>query len=243
VAERTAKAKAPARKRATKPARKGGAKEKRGGARASVSPKATTAKRQAKAKGTATTARKRAKAAGAVGPNGSDAQRALRDTAIIACLESGESVEAVAKDFGISVRSVKAIRTKRSELPSPLNAMPMDILEGLVKEFRQSIADFNRMAHAHAATNPAVAVGAMKGALVARERYLELLSIVGKLPSNLELFQAESVLRRLADELRETMEKVERGEMTVVEAAAFFRSLVQGSESAERQRALPVASS
>jgi polyhydroxyalkanoate synthesis regulator phasin len=52
------------------------------------------------------------------------------------------------------------------------------------------------------------------------------LAIVGKLPENLELFRAEAVLRRLAEEMVVKMELVDAGELTPGEAAAFFRELV-----------------
>lgn len=203
----------------------GKAASKRGGKRASTSaPKSRQSPKRA------SRAVAKAKAAGAEGPHGTDAQRSLRDAAIIARLETGAPQRDVAKEFGIAERTVREVRDKRAARPSPLDDTPMEILEGLAKDYLASVADFKAMAFRHGDANPAVALGAMKGALVANERYLELMSLVGKLPENLELFRAEGVLRRVADELIAAMGRVERGEMSAAEAADFFRSLVEGEE-------------
>jgi hypothetical protein len=243
MAKTSSRGKAPAKKKpaskraATKPASRPAGKAKRGGARASVSPKTVTKKRQTKTAKRAKTAAQRAKAAGALGPNGTDAQRALRDSAVIARLDAGGSTKDVGSEFRLSARTVLDIRKKRTKAASPLDAIPMDILEGLAKDYRSQVADFEAMAWRHADLNPNVAIGAMKGALVARERFVELLNVVGKLPDNLELFRAEMVLRRLADEMIETMERVESGEITPADAAAFFRALITNREG-EQQRTI-----
>jgi hypothetical protein len=189
------------------------------------SPKAAAAKRKAATAKRASKAAAKAKAKGAVGPNGSRKQRALRNTAIIARLEGGATSEEVAAEFGIAPRTVRLVRETSDRWPSPLDAEPMAVLEGIAKDYRRAIEDFLAMAHKHEESSPSVAVAALKGALTARERYVELLSAVGKLPENLELFRAESVLRQLADEMVEAMEKVEAGEMSAGDAADLFRQM------------------
>lgn len=221
MAEQT---KAPAaRKAAAKPR----GQSKRGGARASVSPKATVAKRKkATAKG-AEKAVAKAKAKGAVGPGGPAPQRALRNTAVVARLEGGASVKTVAAEFVLSERSVRLIREQSKSWTKPLEEEPMGIIENVVRDYRRSIEDFLAMAYRNEDANPAVAVAALKGALACRERYVELLSAVGKLPENLELFRAESVLRRLADRMLETMALVEAGELSAADAAEVFRQITE----------------
>lgn len=217
--------------RATKPARKRAARQPQ--PKPKAKPKPTAKAKAAAAKATAA-----AKKAGAVGPNGSDAHRLLRDSAIVARLHAGEKPEALASEFAISKRSVQAIAKKfPEERPLLMDEQPQAILDTISRDFERRIRDFDAMAIAHAERNPNVAVAAMKGGLQATERLIDLMGAVGKLPENLELFRAESVLRQMADEMIETMEQVEKGECTPIEAAARFRRMV----GAEEQQQLPVA--
>lgn len=219
VAQAKTKRKAPAAKAA----------KSRGGAKRS-SPKATAAKRKASSAGKASKVAAAAKAAGATGPNGSDAQRALRNMAVLARLKAGADPNEVAKEFEISARSVRAIREKREAQPSLLDAQPMGILEEMADDFQDAIAEFSAMAYAHADSNPAVSIAALKGKLVARRELADLMSDVGKLPSNLELFRAEGVLRRIADEMREMMGRLRREEVTMDEVEAFFGDITTRPE-------------
>jgi predicted transcriptional regulator len=167
-----------------------------------------------------------AKAKGAVGRNVTIMQRQLRDSAIVARATAGWSTAMIAEEFEITDRQVRRVLADERKMPSGLDDAPIEILEDMLRSYRGSIADFQAMAYEYRESHPNVALGAKRAADDARDRYAHLLTVAGKLPENLELFRAESVLRRLADEMIETMERVEVGEMTAGEAGDFFRSLV-----------------
>jgi hypothetical protein len=167
-----------------------------------------------------------AKAKGAVGRNVTIMQRQLRDSAIVARATAGWSTAMIAAEFEITDRQVRRVLADERKMPSGLDDAPIEILEDLLRAYRGSIADFQAMAYEYRESHPNVALGAMRAADDARDRYAHLLAVAGKLPENLELFRAESVLRRLADEMVETMERVEVGEMSAGEAGDFFGSLV-----------------
>jgi hypothetical protein len=188
------------------------------------------AKPAGKAGAKAAAAVERAKKAGALGPNGTDAQRAIRDAAIMAGLTAGHTQAEVAAELGVSVRTVQAVKASADKRPSLLEQVPMDILRELLASSRERIASFEAMAHAHAASNPSVAVAAKKGAMQAEERLVELLAALGKLPGNLETFRAESVLRQVADEMLDVMSGLKDGEVTVEEAHARWLAIVADSE-------------
>ncbi len=168
----------------------------------------------------------KAKANAATGRNVTIMQRQLRDTAIRARDAAGWASLMIADEFGITDRQVRRVLAGGAKLPSGIDDAPMEILEDLLRGFRGSIASFEAMAFDYRESHPNVALGAKRAADDARDRYAHLLSVTGKLPNNLELFRAESVLRRLADEMIDAMVKVEQGEMSGADAGAFFRSLV-----------------
>jgi hypothetical protein len=153
-------------------------------------------------------------------------QRALRDTAILARVHEGRTSKAIGAEFGVTGRTVENVkRTAREGTPS-LDRQPLEIIEWLAMMELRSVGDFERMATFNVEKNPNVALGAKRAAGEARARYLEMMSAVGKLPENLELFRAESVLRRMADEMVETMERVQSGEIDAAAAVAFFHEML-----------------
>lgn len=141
----------------------------------------------------------------------------------MARLAEGRTHKAVAEEWGLSNRAVGQVAERWNESAKSLDAAPLEIVEWLAKMELRSIADLEAMAAANADRNPNVALGAKRAAGEARSRYTELMSAVGKLPENLELFRAESVLRGIADEMVETMELLVGGEITAEQAQDAFR--------------------
>lgn len=191
-----------------------------------------TSRGKAKTAQTAERAAAKARAQGARGRASklTKYQTALRDTAIMARVHEGRTRKRVAEEFGISVRAVEAIVADFRASPSSLDDAPMQIVERLARTYLRQVGDLQAMAAEHAERNPNVALGATKAAGDALLRYTELMSAVGKLPDNLELFRAESVLRQIADEMMDTMERVEAGELSAADAGAVFRRIVSEGE-------------
>jgi hypothetical protein len=171
-----------------------------------------------------------AKRAGAIGPFGTDAQRCMRDGAIVSMLAAGSTQRVVASEFGLSLRTVQAVVAAQRKAPSLLDEVPMAIVESFVRSMRRRIAEFHAMNFHHADANPSVAVAALKGAQRTEERLIEVLGELGKLPSNLSLLRAESVMRAIADTMLQAMFKLERGEIDAGEAMAVFRSAIAPDE-------------
>jgi hypothetical protein len=189
-------------------------------------------------KAAAAKAVERAKDAGALGPGGSNAQRHLRDGAIVVSLAAGRTQAEVASEFAVSERTVRLAKERAAKAPSLLDEVPMAIVEEMLRSMRRLIADFYVMAYRHADANPSVAVAALKGAHATQERLLELLTGLGKLPEDMELFRAESELRAVADRMLETMELVVAGELTVEDAGEVFRLMTQQSPGRPRLQAV-----
>lgn len=219
-----------ATKPARKPAKKPDIKSSGRGGRAKASP---TARRKA-AKATA-----QAKATGAVGKYGTQAQRAMRDNAIVSRLLAGETQKEVGKLFGITERMVNRIAKRHGSRPTIFDKVPMDIAESYSRDLEGLLRDFDALAYEHADANPNVAVGALKGKLTTLEHLMELASHAGKLPTNLELFRVESVLRQMAEDMALTMGRVKRGEISAEDAHEHFVELAARADSDQRQKALP----
>lgn len=187
-------------------------------------------------KAAATRAVERAKTKGAVGPNGTDSQRAIRDGAIIASLAAGHTQAEVAAELGVTTRTVQRVKASATKRPSILEKLPMQIVERLLASACERIADFSAMAYHHADSNPNAAIGAMKGAAQAEERLIELLLALGVLPDNLQLFRAESVLNAMAERMGEVMAQLNRGEITIEQAVDAFKKLTEETEHRDRER-------
>jgi hypothetical protein len=155
-------------------------------------------------------------------------QLALRDTAIMARLHEGASRSAVAAEFAISRQAVDGVVARWHKARSPLEGKPMETIDWLARRYLRQVGDLEAMAAANAERNPSVALGAKKAAGDALSRYTELLIAVGALPQELHLLRSEAVLRHLAEEMVDTMERVEAGELSPADASAFFRQLVSG---------------
>lgn len=178
-----------------------------------------------------------AKAAGAVGRKVTAAQRRQRDSAIVARAACGWTQELIAAEFGITERQVRRVLDERGKQRSPFEETPMQLLEDLARGFQQSVGDFEAMVARYGDSAPNVALGAKKGANEARRHFMDLMATVGKLPTDLELFQQEAALQRVADEMVQIMQSVERGETSAKDAvAAFWRMTGRDADPTELPR-------
>jgi Ribonuclease G/E len=150
------------------------------------------------------------------------ARRALRDSAIIAAAHAGEKTRDIARDHDLSVAQVNAILRRFNAAPTPLDSAPMEILERALRVYRQQMRDFAHMAADTLDRAPAVAVAAQKGFADAFERYMLLLSQLGKLPDNLELFKREQEMHRFVEQLEERVHMAMAGDIELSELLAFL---------------------
>lgn len=222
------------------PAKRAPAKKKPPAKRKAGTRGARTAAKSAAASATkknADAAAKRAKDAGAKGSGErlSAAKKLLRNSAIMARKAQRVTNAAIAAEFDITERSVERIVADMRTVPSPLDELPMQILEELTTGLRISIGDYERMAFAWFDVNQSAALGAKKAADETRARLGALLAEVGKLPTNLELFRSEMEMQRIAEEMVGMMRAVAAGEKDAAEAVEFFRGLLDARE----QRQLP----
>lgn len=173
----------------------------------------------------------KAKAAGAKGSADhgkmSPALKALRDSAIIASLHAGMEVREVGREFGITPRSVQRIWAAFKLRPTALDDRPMEIVERVLRTYEQQMRDYARVAHESFERQPAVAISALHRGAEAHERYLLLLSDVGKLPSNLELFRSEMEMRRVGEQMVDALDRLEREEITTADVREVFERALQ----------------
>jgi hypothetical protein len=179
----------------------------------------------------------KAKASGARGRKVTARQRMLRDAAILTCSEAGWSAPEIAAEFELTDRQVRRILNDVRDRPSSLDAEPMQILDGLLRGYRDAIVDLELMAVLYRDDAPSAAIKARVASVETREKFASLLSAVGKLPENLELFRAQSVLEQIADRMVETMELVQAGELEVAEAVEVFREATSPSQGPAELRA------
>lgn len=184
-------------------------------------------------------AAKRAAGAGATGKRLPSAKAALRNSMIVARAAQGVAWGEIAKEAGVSARTCQRIVEQARDVPSPLDATPMQLLEGFARGFERSIVDFETLAFAWADSNPSAALGAKKAADETRARLAALMTDVGKLPDNLELFRSEMEMQRIAEAMHEKLLTLARGEITVEEALHFYGDLLMRRD----QRALPESTS
>jgi hypothetical protein len=213
---------------AKKPAAKAPAKR---AAPAKVAKKSAAPGGRTKAQKAAALAARRAKAAAAVGPFGSASQRALRDIAIVTGIAAGASVQEIAAEFALSERAVREVCARREARPSLLDARPIQVLEGFVRDTQDTLDRLKAAATAAAASNNLpVLVGAAKAEVIARRELIDLMVTVGAMPADLRTFRAESVLRQAAERLAMAMMELKRGEIDVDGAWAIFDEIVTGRD-------------
>lgn len=158
------------------------------------------------------------------------AEKALRDSAIVAALHAGEPVKDIGKRYGITPRSVRRIFEAFGERPTALEQRPMEIIERVLRTYEQQMRDFMLVAQTTLERAPAVAVGALKGHADSLERYTMLLSDVGKLPDNLELFRSETEMRRVGELMVERLQALAAGETDAMAVKELFERLVLGPQ-------------
>ena len=175
----------------------------------------------------------RAKRAGATGPHGSDRMRSIRDSAIIARVGCGVPHREVAQEF----RRQRS-HDQRRDRACPEGTVAAWIARGwswwkeqLLAFHRRIITDLLALANAHKTSNAPVALGALKAAGVAADRYDGLLEATGKLPS-LDLVRSEADLMRLGDLILSKLRDLVAGEVTGAELEAFVHEAIM-------QRTLP----
>ena len=151
--------------------------------------------------------------------------RSLRDSAIIARAGCGVPHRQVAEEFGVSARTVSAVIERARKAPSPLDRSAMELVEELIGFHARLITDLLALADAYKSTNGPVALGALKGAGLAAERYTALLEETGKLP-DLELVRAESELMRVGDLILEKLRDLAAGELTAAELETFVQDAI-----------------
>lgn len=156
----------------------------------------------------------------------SQAQKALRDTAIVASLHAGMEVREVAKEFKITPRSVRRVFEAFELRPTALEKRPMEIVERLLRTYEQQMRNFAAVALDTLNRAPAVAIAALKGHADSLERYQMLLVDVGKVPENLETFRSEAEMERVGEMMFEKMREVAAGTCTPAEAQEFFHSVL-----------------
>lgn len=166
-------------------------------------------------------------------------QKALRDAAVVAAVHVGESKRDVAREFGITPRSVNRILEDYGAMRSPLENVPMETIEGLLRMHEAQIRKFAAVAVDTLDRAPSVAVAALRGQSDAIEKLTSLLSAVGHLPENLELFRTESDLRRVAFAMLEAIKLVEAGDLTVDELRLHFETAWQAPKTYDALPASP----
>lgn len=176
-------------------------------------------------------ARARAKAAGARGRADrgdlTRAQRALRDTAIIASLHAGEEVKAVAKEFGITRRAVELIRQRHERAPSILSEAPAEIFGRMISTYDDLIHVYTRVAEDTLERAPAVCVQAIRSAAEVHERRLVLMQTAGMLPQDLRLFRSQQEMDEAGGRLQELLARAVDEEWPVQALYDEFRAWQQ----------------
>ncbi len=85
------------------------------------------------------------------------------------------------------------------------------------------MGDFEAMASAYADVNPAVAIGAKKGADQARERLLLLLQATGRMPRDMGVLGDLMSMRELGSEMVQVVYRFKRGEADAQEVEDTFK--------------------
>jgi hypothetical protein len=143
-------------------------------------------------------------------PRLNSAQRAQRDSLMVARRVQGWTWEAIAQEAGVTVTTAQKAVDARSNTPIHFNADPVRVIEDVFTAYQLSIGDFEAIAmEALAANNYAAAVGAKKGANDARDKVLTLLQLTGRLPHELGSLRHLIDLRAIAVRMLDTMDAFE----------------------------------
>lgn len=180
-------------------------------------------------------ATRRAKNAGAKGPahrgQMSKHQKRMRDRAVMASVLAGEPSKVIAKRWGITARSVDRIAELAREQPqvSALVVQPVDLLDEVLRAYRQQVEDAAESAVEYAVSAPAASIAAQRLRGEAWRAYVDLLRQVGKLPANLELFRSEAELTRFVEDMMSRIAEVQQGTQGLDEFMAWLRQVSSAS--------------
>lgn len=152
--------------------------------------------------------------------------KVTRDAAIMAALHASEDVKVVAARYSITPRQVQRIYAEFKMRRSTLDARPMQIIERAIATYEQQMEVALALAAATADEQPNIAIAAVKTHTTLLERYLQLLSDVGKLPDNLEVFRMESEMLRIGQTMVDKLHELEQGLITASELRDFWEGLL-----------------
>lgn len=172
----------------------------------------------------------KAKDVGATGVFKTRELKAIRDAAIVARHVARTPHRLIAAEFGVSVRTVEDVVAEFRRAPSPLERLPMSIVEDYARTLERAVAEFEAMAARQETINSSVSLGARKAAQDARRDFLTLLAGLGKLPDNLEVFRMESELARLGQLVIDALDAVADGRVAAAEARDHVKELVARRE-------------
>ena len=156
---------------------------------------------------------KRAEEAKAQGARLTAAKQSLRDSLMVQRSTQGWTQAAIAAEAEVSERTVKRVIAERQAIGEALlDRDPIDVVRDLATQWEGSIADMEAMASAYVEDNPAVALGAKKGADQARERLLLLLQATGRMPRDMGGLGDLMGMRELASDMVAAVHAFKRGE-------------------------------
>lgn len=132
-------------------------------------------------------------------PRLNSAQRAGRDSLMVARRVQGWTWEAVAEEAGVTVTTAQKAVDARNNTPIHFNADPVRVIEDVFTAYQLSIGDLEAIAvQSLLANNYSAAVGAKKAANDARDKVLTLLQLTGRLPQELGSLRHLIDLRAIA---------------------------------------------
>ena len=125
----------------------------------------------------------------------------------------GWHLDAIAAEAGVNERTVRRVLADREAVGEALlDRDPIDVVKELATQLQASAGDFEAMASAYADVNPAVAIGAKKGADQARERLLLLLQATGRIPRDMGVLGDLMGMRELGSEMVQAVHAFRQGE-------------------------------
>jgi hypothetical protein len=120
-------------------------------------------------------------------------------------LHAGEKVNDVARRYEFSPGQVSKIAATFEAQPAGLTDEPTTIIARIVRRYELQIARFTASAEETIESHPAVTVAAMRGELDALDRYRDVLSAVGQLPENLQVFKSIAEVEQLGKRMLEAL--------------------------------------
>jgi hypothetical protein len=148
-------------------------------------------------------------------------QTAIRDALIVQRVTENWPWAAIAEEAGVSSRQAQRILKKyRENMRSPLDTPPTELIEELAVGYRGSVAIFTQLAAT--ADNTAAAVGAIKGANDAREKFVSLMQAIGHIPNDLGTLKLQRDVEQVARQMLDAIERFRSGELDADALEATF---------------------